>query len=1122
MQTNAVERGTVWRLEYQNGSVGQGATGNPWRDSTGQPRWLLGSFDGDAVPHEPVPMVWTPAWGGKPEWGTAWGRRTKEGEVDHPSVHAAPAAQAIQLQDDGNQGAAEGHAIVAFIVPQSGVYRIHGVLAFEDAQQTAESTISWKIVRTRSDAEDTTELAAGVNKKGDSLDLKTIAGSQQIVCSEQDHISIAVWRNAGHYYCSVALTDYEMEFVGNPAVENKAEAGRSIGLRNRSFEDGAGNDRLPKGWQVYGTSLAAGGAQIASDRAHKGKHSLKLDDASGDKCIGLESSCLPAAQGSEYTASGQIYNEAGRGWISLQFYDQQRRRVGFAYGKSTLAGQWQGVRVSATCPPEGRYAAVAAYSSLKNIGTSYFDALALDGDTVSSGVSEKRQAGINRIAGDIPNSAYPRIKDGHLWADGRRLKLWGSQGGFGAEPRQIDEEVQRFRRLGFNLYRSINVSAPIPTFDYSAGDGSSVDVQDYSFAAVAKSGGYVWLDLLNGFRIAEADADLADDPAIGRQEWLDSVGMLVKGAHGGANLGPTGGLMYWDVRSKEAYLRYIDALMTHRNPYRGLTYAQDPSIAAIELMNEQWWLPRALGGAVFDGLPAPLMRSLLQKWNRWLAGKYGNTRGLGEAWGPLLPSESLEGGKVLLQPLQGKAAADAMSHVLGIAADYAEGAVMDVPESRRRKEDVVGFLMDIHLDFVKEATARIRAHGRPGRGAAVVPIVIDTGASYCMPSQYEHTFGSALACATYVHQFDTDSGTPTDPWLAALRKPPAFNGWVDQNKIENIPTFIYEMMFFQPGKYRADFAPRLLGLATIQDFDVIDWHYYQPYSTVKNEPLRMPTESHYWNGVIYGNDEVAMATMMLSATIFRYGDLVPPRRPTTLVIGGDLLYDMESLGWGKLRPLLSPTVFQYGLRLRFDPSQRETRFIGPTADGQSTPDIVQPTPQIAYHWKDGYLAIQSRRVLLVAGFLPGEFLFKDGSVLSNLAVNSPAGVPYVIPDERYVCFAMCSRDGQPLEDSGDIVAMAVSTSWNSGFAFDAEKWQALQKVVNHAPLNAAKCLTRGTLPINVCRVGWTFSAPWLSGLRATRYDFALNAYKEEDLKDGRCVVEGTDKLFCVEFKKRDQ
>ncbi len=746
----------------------------------------------------------------------------------------------------------------------------------------------------------------------------------------------------------------------------------------------------------------------------------------------------------------------------------------------------------------------------------------------SSAKNVKSDSGLEQVKSrilsvdQIPASAYPRIHKGHLWVNGSRLKLWGSQGNLGKKPEEIDKEVRRFRKLGFNLYRSINVTNIIEPedFDYTPGDGSRMDWQDYTFAEIARSGGYNWVDVINGFRIRSRYADIAIDPYISKEEWVESIEAMEKaGGKGIRNLQAWSGIMYWDKRARAAYMMYLDKMMTHRNPYNGLRYCEDPSFVGIELMNEQWWIPRSLGGSLFVNLPDPLIRSLLDQWNQWLIEKYTDTKGLIKGWGQLREDESLEAKTVLLQPLQGEAAADEMSSVLGISPDYDEQAQKAVPQSEARKRDVIHFLMDIHLDFCKEAAAKVRSYGKNGKGAAVVPILFDTGASYAMPSQYEHTYGSALACATYVHQIDPDRSKPTFPWRTFLKEPPAFNSWINHNRLENVPTFIYEIMFFNPGKYRADFALRLLSLATIQDFDVIDWHYYFPYNIVEDEPLRMPTPDHYWNSVVYSHDEVALAAMFLASNIFRYGDLKPPEDPTILAMNEDFVFDMANLRWGRFASMLSPTVFQYGLRLRFDLDRPESGFIGPYSDGTDVPAVVKPTPQIRYHWKDGYMVIESERVLLVAGFLPPEFNFSSGETLKDISINIPEGTPYMIDNERYVCFALCSRDLKPLNKSKDIVAMAVNTSWNTDFKFDIDKWIKLQEEKNHPPLNASLSVDRGTTPILVSRVGWTLDAKWLKGMSAKHYDFELDVYKQQNISSGTYTIEDTEKLFYVELTK---
>jgi len=81
------------------------------------------------------------------------------------------------------------------------------------------------------------------------------------------------------------------------------------------------------------------------------------------------------------------------------------------------------------------------------------------------------------------------------------------------------------------------------------------------------------------------------------------------------------GASIFDERMIELQKDYATKLLTHRNPYAGLSYVDEPAIAVIETTNEN---------SIFyffnmSGLSLPYYRDELQRrWNRWLASKYGN------------------------------------------------------------------------------------------------------------------------------------------------------------------------------------------------------------------------------------------------------------------------------------------------------------------------------------------------------------------------------------------------------------------------------------------------------------------------------------------------------------------
>jgi Cellulase (glycosyl hydrolase family 5) len=79
------------------------------------------------------------------------------------------------------------------------------------------------------------------------------------------------------------------------------------------------------------------------------------------------------------------------------------------------------------------------------------------------------------------------------------------------------------------------------------------------------------------------------------------------------------------------FKQYARDLLTHKNPYTGLAYTQDPAVAFIELNNEN-----TIGmfePVKFTTLPEPLNADIKRQWTDWLRAKYGTTAGLRAAWG---------------------------------------------------------------------------------------------------------------------------------------------------------------------------------------------------------------------------------------------------------------------------------------------------------------------------------------------------------------------------------------------------------------------------------------------------------------------------------------------------------
>ena len=83
------------------------------------------------------------------------------------------------------------------------------------------------------------------------------------------------------------------------------------------------------------------------------------------------------------------------------------------------------------------------------------------------------------------------------------------------------------------------------------------------------------------------------------------------------------------IRMQKSYAR---DLLTHVNPYTGASYADEPSVAFVELNNEdglmhEWWT------GSLDGMPGVYADELTRQWRAWLDQQYPTTSAFRQAWG---------------------------------------------------------------------------------------------------------------------------------------------------------------------------------------------------------------------------------------------------------------------------------------------------------------------------------------------------------------------------------------------------------------------------------------------------------------------------------------------------------
>ncbi len=91
-------------------------------------------------------------------------------------------------------------------------------------------------------------------------------------------------------------------------------------------------------------------------------------------------------------------------------------------------------------------------------------------------------------------------------------------------------------------------------------------------------------------------------------------------------------LGFFEPAALALHREYASKLLSSHNPYTGLTLAEDPAIAFVEVMNENGLLQKWHDG-VLDTLPTVFRESLTTQWSGWLASRFVSTAALRSAWG---------------------------------------------------------------------------------------------------------------------------------------------------------------------------------------------------------------------------------------------------------------------------------------------------------------------------------------------------------------------------------------------------------------------------------------------------------------------------------------------------------
>ncbi len=309
-----------------------------------------------------------------------------------------------------------------------------------------------------------------------------------------------------------------------------------------------------------------------------------------------------------------------------------------------------------------------------------------------------------------PAGKHGRIerKGEDLIYNGKPIKLWGLNLCYGnafPDPKVADLRAAFYPRFGVNAVRlhkwcdgsgwsGIQTKDSVQEFD-----PASLDRFDYQIAQFKKAGIYIELSQAFGtIKIGPKDVSVVPYAAEFGQ-FTDRNNRV-----GGGN-----STLYYSPEIQQLAINQITNLLKHRNPYTGLTYAEDPTIAFIECVNES--------SILFHSSMSPLKQSptlakvTAERFSDWLKKKYGSQEALVKAWGEkAFDSFEYEGFKPVGESLDKR-------NILPLGAPwYWDPTNLDTSQAFRRQRllDSMHFLYELQNETYARYVDALRKAGYDG------------------------------------------------------------------------------------------------------------------------------------------------------------------------------------------------------------------------------------------------------------------------------------------------------------------------------------------------------------------------------------------------------------------------
>ncbi|MCB1125544.1 MAG: beta-galactosidase, partial [Verrucomicrobiae bacterium] len=299
-----------------------------------------------------------------------------------------------------------------------------------------------------------------------------------------------------------------------------------------------------------------------------------------------------------------------------------------------------------------------------------------------------------------------RVDDALIYG-GEPIKLWGLNLCYGAcSPNHelADRRAAFYAKYGINSVRLHKFAdgtgwAGIQSKESAAEyDPTGLERMDYQVAKFKDAGIYVALSAHFG-TIKLGPADVRDVPFLAEFGEFNERNSRVSAPHSA---------FFYSPELQNLHIRQMVNLLKHRNPHTGLTYAQEPAVCAVEIINEQSIFFYTSMQPLKES--ATIRRQVGERFSNWLRRKYGDHEGLIRAWG----EKALDGFEG-----EGFPAGEQLDkgNILPLGNPwYWDPAQLDGGQAYRRQRllDTLRFLYELQCEAYDRYVAAVREAGYEG------------------------------------------------------------------------------------------------------------------------------------------------------------------------------------------------------------------------------------------------------------------------------------------------------------------------------------------------------------------------------------------------------------------------